>query len=183
MTAMPISYRVIRSSRKTAAIQITPGGEVLVRCPNRMSKQAIESLVSQKEGWIRAHLDRLRPEEYLPPFTEQELHALAQKARERIIPRLDHYAPQVGVNFARVTVRAQKTRLGSCSKGNLNFNCLLALVPPEVLDYVIVHELCHRKEMNHSPAFWLEVEKILPDYRSRRSWLKSHGNRLIARLP
>ena len=72
---------------------------------------------------------------------------------------------------------------GSCSgAGNLNFNCLLMLAPPEVRDYGVVHELCHRKEMNHSARFWKEVENILPDYRQRRAWLKENGGRLIARM-
>ena len=66
--------------------------------------------------------------------------------------------------------------------GNLNFNCLLMLCPPEVLDYVVVHELCHRKHMNHSRAFWAEVERVLPDYQMRRNWLKEHGGALVERL-
>ena len=68
------------------------------------------------------------------------------------------------------------------SKGNLNFNCLLALVPPDVLDYIVVHELCHRKELNHSERFWTEVGKVLPDYKIRKKWLKDNGAILIARL-
>ena len=72
--------------------------------------------------------------------------------------------------------------LVSCSSANLNFNCLLALVPPEVLDYVVVHELCHRKELNHSARFWSEVEKILPNYHMHRKWLKEHGASLFARF-
>ena len=65
---------------------------------------------------------------------------------------------------------------------NLNFNCLLMLAPPEVLDYVIVHELCHRKEMNHSPRFWAEVAKVIPDYKSQEKWLKTEGTRLMRRM-
>ena len=90
----------------------------------------------------------------------------------------------MGVTYGRSTIRSQHTRWGSCSaRGNLNFNCLLALTPPEVLDYVVVHELCHRKELNHSPAFWAEAERVLPDYKNRRNWLKENGTALIARLP
>jgi predicted metal-dependent hydrolase len=90
----------------------------------------------------------------------------------------------MGISYGRITVRSQHTRWGSCSaKGNLNFNCLLMLVPQEVLDYVVVHELCHRKELNHSARFWAQVERILPDYRIHRKWLKDHGSALIGRLP
>ena len=86
--------------------------------------------------------------------------------------------------YSRITIRSQKTRWGGCSaKGNLNFNCLLMLMPQEVRDYVVIHELCHRREMNHSAAFWTEVERYCPDYRLHRKWLKDNGAALIGRLP
>ena len=89
----------------------------------------------------------------------------------------------MGVTYGRITIRNQVSRWGSCSSvGNLNFNCLLMLAPPEVRDYVVVHELCHRKEMNHSPAFWAEVEKMIPDYKAHKKWLKDNGTALISRL-
>lgn len=101
-----------------------------------------------------------------------------------IQPMTEHdYAKQIGVTYGRITIRNQKTRWGSCSsKGNLNFNCLLMLTPPEVIDYVVVHELCHRKEMNHSGAFWAEVEKVLPDYKEQVKWLKENGAQIIGRM-
>ncbi|MDE6567167.1 MAG: M48 family metallopeptidase, partial [Lachnospiraceae bacterium] len=94
-----------------------------------------------------------------------------------------YYARQIGVDYGRITIRNQKTRWGSCSgKGNLNFNCLLMLAPAEIQDYVVVHELCHRREMNHSPRFWAEVAKIMPDYQERRKWLKEHGQEIMRRM-
>lgn len=90
----------------------------------------------------------------------------------------------MGISFGRITIRSQHTRWGSCSAdGNLSFNCLLMFAPESVQDYVVVHELCHRKHMNHSPAFWAEVEKVLPDYRLQKAWLKEQGTSLLARLP
>ena len=181
---MEIRYQVIRSARKTVALQITPTGEVVVRCPRRMPAREIEQLIRSREAWIEKHLARLTPAQMLPPFTAQELRELADRALQDIPPRAERFAPPVGVSFSRITIRNQRTRWGSCSsKGNLNFNCLLMLTPPEIRDYVVVHELCHLKEMNHSPAFWAQVERILPDYRERRKWLKEHGASLIARLP
>ena len=178
---MPVNYQVIRSSRKTISIQITPAGEILVRCPKRMRSGDVQKFVESKQSWIEAHLPKTAP---LPPFSPEELQSLAEQAREILPERAACFAQKMGVTYGRITIRSQHTRWGSCSaRGNLNFNCLLVLTPPEVLDYVVVHELCHRKELNHSPAFWAEVERVLPDYKIRRNWRKENGTALFARLP
>ena len=118
-----------------------------------------------------------------PKLSMDEIHALAQKAMEVLPERTAYFSKKIGVSYGGITIRNQKTRWGSCSsKGNLNFNCLLMLTPPEIQDYVVVHELCHRKEMNHSDRFWKEVEKILPDYKERRFWLKEHGGEIMSRM-
>ena len=179
-----IPYRMIRSARKTLSIQITPSGEVIVRCPNRMAKREAEAFLESKRSWIEEHLEKVaaRPKE--PALSAQELQELSRRAAEDISERVARFAPQVGVSYGRITIRSQRTRWGSCSsKGNLNFNCLLMLTPPEILDYVVVHELCHRKEMNHSAKFWAQVERVIPDWKQRRKWLKDNGNSLISRLP
>lgn len=179
---MELHYHMIRSARKTIAIQITSAGEVVVRCPNRMRKADVQQFVESKRGWIERHLSKPRP--VCPPFTAEELDALAKQARTALPIRVAEFASRMGISYGRITIRSQRTRWGSCSgKGNLNFNCLLMLVPAEVRDYVIVHELCHRKELNHSARFWAEVEQVLPDYQIQRRWLKDHGNELIGRLP
>ena len=88
----------------------------------------------------------------------------------------------MGVSYGAVTIRSQKTKWGSCSaKGNLNFNCLLMLTPPEIIDSVVVHELCHRKEMNHSERFYRELFRVFPAYSECRNWLKENGGGIMRR--
>ena len=179
-----MNYKILRSSRKTIAIQITPEGEVLVRCPSRMPKWQIQQFVDSKESWIEAHLQKIASRPAQPKLTQQELKALAKQAAKDLPERAARFAPMVGASYGRITIRAQRTRWGSCSgKGNLNFNCLLMLAPEAVRDYVVIHELCHRKEMNHSARFWQQVERILPEYRDSKKWLKDNGSTLLARLP
>ena len=177
-----MDYQIIRSSRKTISLQITPDGKLVVRCPNRMKTADVQAFVESKRSWIEKHLQKSKDLSQ-PILTEEELQMLAVQARKELPFLVQHYAAVLGVTYGRITIRSQKTRWGSCSgAGNLNFNCLLMLCPPEVRDYVVVHELCHRKQMNHSAAFWAEVERILPDYRGQRKWLKENGTALIARL-
>ena len=179
---------LIRSRRKSLAIEITPELQVVVRAPIRMPVREINAFVQEKDDWIREHLQRMEEKKRLREqyrelaLSEEELQELATQAMTLIPQKVRYYAQIIGVTYGRITIRNQRTRWGSCSgKGNLNFNCLLLLMPEEVLDYVVVHELCHRKEMNHSARFWAEVEKILPDYRQRRKWLKDNGGRIMDR--
>ena len=100
-----------------------------------------------------------------------------------IMPLVEEYADLMGVTYGTVSIRAQKTRWGSCSsKGNLNFNCLLMLTPDEVIDSVVVHELCHRKHMDHSKEFYDEVLRVFPDYRKWDKYLKDNGRKLLERI-
>ena len=176
-----MNYKVEYSRRKRLSIEIKPDGRVLVKAPLGVSRGEVDRIVSEKRGWIKAHLPR-KPV-VLPKLTDQEIHNLADQALQDIPERVRKFAPLVGVDYGKITIRNQRSRWGSCSgKGNLNFNCLLMLCPEEVRDYVVVHELCHRKQMNHSTAFWAEVEKVLPNYRSALQWLKEHGSALIERM-
>ena len=179
---LTVQYSIIRSDRKTIAIQIQPDGNVVVRAPKRMRMEEIKRFVESKAEWIEKHLLN-RTTFNQEKLTDQEMKMLREKARAVVTEKVQYYAPLIGVTYNQIAIRAQHTRWGSCSsKGNLNFNCLLALVPPEALDYVVVHELCHLKELNHSDRFWDEVGKILPDYKTRKKWLKDNGSNLIARL-
>ena len=173
-------YRLIRSRRRTAAIQITKDG-VLVRAPLKMPEAVIDAFVRSKEGWIQKALAASVPQ--LPAFTPEELESLTRQAKQDIPQRAAGYAPLLAVEYGRITIRHQKTRWGSCSgKKNLNFNCLLMLAPEKVRDYVVLHELCHLIEMNHSKRFWALVGRMMPDYKACRTWLRTQGKALINRL-
>jgi hypothetical protein len=182
------TIEIRRSRRKTLSIEVTAEQKVIVRAPMRMSRAVIDAFVKEKAAWIAESLRKMearsRERSAVERLTEQELRALAGQAAAEFAKKTEWYAAQIGVTYGRITIRSQKTRWGSCSaKGNLNFNCLLMLAPEEVRDYVVVHELCHRRQMNHSPRFWNEVASILPHYREQRAWLKANGPNLIARLP
>ena len=183
---MKREIELIRSKRKTICIEVTPDARVIVRAPKYASLSDINRLIGEKSDWIDKHLrkfeekNRQRDQAPQPELTKQEIKLLTTRAKRIIPQRVRFYAKLMGVEYGRVTIRMQKSRWGSCSaKGNLNFNCLLMRTPDEIIDYVVVHELCHLKEMNHSPRFWAEVEKIFPDYIERRKWLKDHGNEIM----
>lgn len=170
-----MNYEIIRSSRKTLALEITRDGQLKVRAPYKVSRKEIQNFVKSKESWIFKHLKRIEETkaEQPEPLSSEEIEKLVQKALQVLPEKVEHYARIIGVTYGRITIRNQKTRWGSCSnKGNLNFNCQLMRLPEELQDYVVVHELCHRKEMNHSSDFWKEVEYIMPDYQERRARLK-----------
>lgn len=182
------NIEIIRSRRKTLAIEIGRDLSVTVRAPLWVSQKAIESFLAEKADWIAqktAQLkERIEAQANEPKFTLTELNGIKQKASARILPRVAHFAPIIGVDYARITLRFQRTLWGSCtSRGNLSFNALLVLCPDEVLDYVIIHELCHRKHPDHSKAFWAEVEKYMPTYRQAKAWLKENGRNLIEKIP
>lgn len=181
-------YKIIRSKRKTIAIKVCDDGSVIIKAPRFASKTQIDSFVNAKTDWIEKTQKKIKERSArlaeVEKLTETELKALVKEAKEYIPERVAHFAPAVGVKYGKITIRKQRSRWGSCSSaGNLSFNALLMLAPPEVLDGVVVHELCHIKQMNHSAAFYREVTRVLPDYRERNKWLKENGHKLIERLP
>ena len=178
-----MQYRIIRSDRETVALQIK-AGEVIVRAPYSMTEADIAAFVARHEDWARKKLAVMQAKPSGPMLTEEGIRLLTERARDIIPPRVAYYASLIGVDYNRVTVRHQKTKWGSCSgKKNLNFNCLLLLTPTEVMDSVIVHELCHLKHMDHSKEFYQEVLRVYPDYKKHDRWLKQNGGNLIRRLP
>lgn len=179
---MTIPYEIIRSKRKTYGINIAPGGKVSVRIPLRGSEKFAISFAESKKNWIASCVLKLQnvPIQKEKTPSEKRLEAIYRNAAREYFPkRVSHYAHMLGVTYGKMSIRDQKTRWGSCSsEGNLSFNWRLILAPPDVLDYVVIHELCHRKEMNHSKEFWALVESLMPHYKECRKWLKKNGRDL-----
>jgi predicted metal-dependent hydrolase len=169
-----MEYQWIRSKRKSMTIQIKAHGQVIVRTPYRVSKRTVEQFLYAHQTWI------LEKQHQVIAAEAQQVHITGEERKQgielakKLIPeRVAYFAKQMDVTYGRITIREQKTRWGSCSsKGNLNFNWKLVLFEPELLDYVVVHELAHRIEMNHSANFWIIVESVLPDYKERRKRLR-----------
>lgn len=181
-----MKIQVIKSSRKTLSLEIRPDCSIIVRAPWKTSDTQIRKFVEQHDAWIERHLELMKEKRSqtrtVDKLTKEEIKELANKAMQVIPPKVQKYAMEMGVHYGRITIRNQHTRWGSCSsKGNLNFNCLLMLCPDEVVDYVVVHELCHRIEMNHSKKFWALVAQTMPDYKIKKQWLKDHGSEIMAR--
>ena len=169
-----MEYQLIRSRRKTLAIEITRDARLVVRAPLRCSQARIEQFLTEKQAWITLHLQKMqqRRENHPEPTPEEE--ALLRKKARNLLPGLvNRYAVQMDVQPAGITITGARTRFGSCSpKNRLSFSFRLMDYPMEAIEYVVVHELAHILHKNHSAAFYAEIEKILPDWRERNRLLK-----------
>jgi predicted metal-dependent hydrolase len=183
-----MEYTLIRSSRRSCGIIVDKDAQLIVRAPLRQSVSSIEELLHAKNDWILRAVEKQReaaskrPESRLTPEERTRQIALIRtRLRPVLEDRIRYFEPFLPPHrkITMLRIADQKTRWGSCSaKGTLSFNWRLYLAPPEVLDYVVVHELCHLIHMDHSTAFWALVSSILPDYRERRRWLKVNGSSL-----
>lgn len=230
-----IQYKIVRSNRKTVAIQLLEDGNVKVSAPFSVTKKQIDEIIKDKISWIlkkqeelkriyiEKNIDRkfedgekisylgkefslkiIKAKEYIQPkvvidndnmviyinekFIDKDAKEnirniikkwLVERFRDVAVDRIKKYSFLIGVNPTKITIREQKTRWGSCSsKGNINLNWKLVMAPMEVIDYVIVHELCHMIEMNHSKNYWNIVSTVMPDYKNHRKWLKENGPKL-----
>ena len=181
------NVEVRRSKRKSATIKITADMQIVVFVPLYVSDNEIEKMVISKSKWIDKHMLKVQStideRSKLEKITFEQIKELADQAVEYIPKRVKYYAEKENFIYNKITIKNLVSRWGSCStKGNLNFNCLLMLTPDYVIDYIVVHELCHLREMNHSEKFWAEVEKIMPDYQRAELWLKQNGGNLISRM-
>ena len=173
-------YIIKKSRRTTISVQITPDQKLLVKAPAYTSIKEVEEFLREKRDWIIKQINRTKVTSQqaaqMGILSDKEIRKLKRDAKKIIPERVEYYAKLSGITYNRIFIRLQKSRWGSCSvEGNLNFNALLALMPLEVLDSVVVHELCHRRHMDHSNAFYDEVLKIFPDYKKWDKWLKENG--------
>ena len=174
-----IEVEIIRSKRRSMAIQIRTDGSVVVRVPMHASDRAIKRFVSAHARWIADNRGemferrkKLADNPYDIPAWESLSAADKKIAKQKIMEHVDYYARRMEIDYGSISMRNQKSRWGSCSsKGNLNFNYRLAYLPEELLDYVVVHELAHRRHMDHSAAFWEDVETYYPAYKKCRQML------------
>ena len=181
-----MEFEVIRSARKSFAAEIKQN-RLIIRAPLQATNEDVNAFMLKNKQWIETHLAKAQAQQKAADsyhrLTNDEIQALANKALKVIPECVKHFAPLIGVAYGRITIRNQKSKWGSCSsKGNLNFNCLLMLTPPEVIDSVVVHELCHRKEMNHSDKFYAEVLRVFPNYWECDKWLKENGDILMTMM-
>lgn len=184
---MAIPYEIHYSYRRSISVQITKDCIVRVKAPYGVSKEKVLSFLQEKRSWISKHMEKqeelVRQVLKLGKYTKQEIADARGKAKIIIPERVNYYAKIGNFSYNRIFIKLQKTRWGSCSVDkNLNFNCLLVLMPPEVLDSVVVHELCHLHHMNHSREFYKEIYKIFPDYDKWDKWLKDNGGVFLRRV-
>ena len=174
-----IEYELIRSARRSVSIEIKRGGKVIVRAPMKTPTKIIEEFVSSKSEWIEKHKRISEQKGSFPCFedySEADIKRLKDEARKTIPRLVDRYAELIGVKPTQVRINRAKARFGSCSaKNSLNFSCFLMLYPAEAVEYVVVHELCHIREHNHSARFYHQIERVMPDFRRRETILKDYN--------
>lgn len=176
-----IEYSISFAARKSISMGFTAQGMLTVRAPKTMTHAEVLAFMERKQEWILKHHKRILEQENDRCVLTTEEQMRFKDIAGRVIPeRVQFIAKKMGSQYNRICIREQKTRWGSCScRRNLNFNWKLVLMPPEILDYVIIHELCHLVEMNHSDRFWNLVKQYCPDYQQRKKWLRDNGMKYI----
>ena len=164
-------------------MEVPWGKPTRLTVPQRTSRAEIERVLAEKRSWIERQRRRQVPRLGLEQLRVSESEARV-RARELVSALADEQAERIGVVYQRIRIGAQQTLWGSCSpRGTLSFNWRLALAPLEVLDYVVVHELCHLRVPDHSRRFWRLVESRRPEWRRQRDWLTEHGPEMLAFRP
>lgn len=177
-------YKLVRSKRKSLSLQVNQGGVLTVRAPRFLSKRRIDNFIVEKSKWIRKKQDEMQGkqtivEEVVAKREHRSLEWYKKMAKIKLSRRVEYFAEREGFSYKQVRIGSAMTRWGSCGPtGNLNFTWRLILAPDSVIDYVVVHELAHLEHKNHSSRFWAEVERMMPDWKVQRKWLKTNGFKL-----
>ena len=176
-TSENIQFVRMRRARRYI-LRVRPDGMLRVTIPRGGSRAEAIAFMGRHLAWVAAERDRVHRQRIdLPPEREAELR---EQARQQLVPRLQELAAQHGLTFTRVTIRNQRSRWGSCSRtGAIALNYRLLLMPRDVADYVLIHELMHLKEQNHGRRFWRLVEAACPAFRDAERWLRTHGRTLF----
>ena len=167
-----MEYKLIYSDRKSISASVK-GGVLTVKAPRGAKREVIEAFLFKHSDWIEKHLEKaIKKEEIYSSLTDAEISKLKKDARIYLNAKTEYYAKLMGLKYGRITITSAKTRFGSCSSDkNISYSWRLMLYPEEAREYVVVHELAHLVEMNHSPRFYKIVEGVLPDYKSRKKLL------------
>ena len=184
---MTLTHIIQKSRRRSIAVSVLPDNRVLVKAPYGTPESMVQEFLITKKSWVTNQIEKQNREaqkaKELGLLSDDEIKQIKKKARKVLPERVEYWAEKIGVSYGRISIRLQSSRWGSCAQnGNLNFNCLLVLMPPEILDSVVVHELCHRKFMNHSKDFYAEINRVFPDYERCNKWLKENGGAFMKRI-
>ncbi len=167
-----MNYKLIKSWRKTLAISVK-SGEIIVKAPYLTPKITIESFLAKNKAWIEKSLEK---QKNIKKLSADEIKGLKKKAKQFIPARVEEFARKFWKTYNTIKITSAQSRWWSCtSQKNLNFSYRLMACPDHVIDYVIIHELAHLKEMNHSRKFWSHVAEMKPDYKNDEKWLKENG--------
>ena len=177
---MELTYIIKKSWRHSISVSVLPDNRILVKAPYLATERTVKDFLITKKDWITKQIEKQNSEkaqaESLGLLSAEDIKKIKIQAKEIIPARVAYWAKIIDVSYGKISIRLQTSRWGSCSKnGNLSFNCLIVIMPPEVMDSVIVHELYHRKHMNHSKKFYAEIDKVFPDYKKYNKWLKENG--------
>ena len=168
-----MEYRVVYSARRTISISVDDSG-VVVKAPNGTGDDTIKKLIVKYTPWIEKSLERYNKKAALTSsLTDDDIKRLKKEARKYLVAKTEYFANIMGLKYGRITITSAQKRFGSCSSnGNISYSYRLMLYPEPAREYVVVHELAHRKEMNHSAKFYAIIESVLPDYKTRKRLLK-----------
>ena len=179
---MEYRVEVIKTLRRSLVLTVK-NGVIIVKAPVNFSDRKIDEFLRSKRGWIDKRLKEYEESKNAVKLADEEIEKLRCETKKIVTYLADKYSKIIGVSFNKITVKKQRTVWGSCSiKGNLNFNLLLSLMPKEIIEYVVIHELCHLKEMNHSNKFWRLVKTYCSDYEYSKKWLKKEGKKILNKI-